>query len=329
MNKHVLRTSLLNAVINQSIEIENAFKLAELDFIPENHNHAACVELMIKAGADVNKKEESGLTALMKAASNDLVDCLDILINAGADVNATMEDDNYTPLNLAAFWGSNGCVQKLISAGANVNFANHHGESALALSVWQSPTQWDGYVQDRKRSYFAVNCNRKECVALLLDAGADVNACDFDGRTALMKASQNGYGECVELLVEAGADVNVACRNDCYTPLKLAAMYGHDGCLRTLLSAGANVNAKDDIGSTALLIASTYGHDCAVKELIEAGADVNAIDGEGFTALTRAAGYARIKCVELILNAGVSVKTKNKRWRHCSSSGLYTDGAID
>lgn len=57
--------------------------------------------MLIKAGADVNAKDNSGNTALRIVAQNHKKDIVELLINAGADVN-TRTSDGKTALMIAA-----------------------------------------------------------------------------------------------------------------------------------------------------------------------------------------------------------------------------------
>ena len=84
----------------------------------------------------------------------------------------------------------------------------------------------------------ALENGHKDVVQWLLDAGADVNAKDTWGRTALMKASLNGHKDIVQLLIEAGADVNVK-DNDGRTALMCASLYGHKDIATLLRKHGA------------------------------------------------------------------------------------------
>ena len=79
-----------------------------------------------------------------------------------------------------------------------------------------------------------------------MDLGADVNARDSHGQTALMYASTRGYTRCVERLVHTwAADVNAESVEgaDIVSALMYAAEKGHHQCMDILIQAGADVNA--------------------------------------------------------------------------------------
>jgi hypothetical protein len=86
----------------------------------------------------------------------------------------------------------------------------------------------------------------------LLAKGADVNAKDRIGSTALMCASQFGHHKVVEALLAKGADVNAKEKGYGQTALMLASMRRHPEVVQALLAKGADVNAKDKFGLTAL-----------------------------------------------------------------------------
>lgn len=97
-----------------------------------------------------------------------------------------------------------------------------------------------------------------EHVRQLLAAGADVNAKDEGGWTALMKGCYNaeqkrGYAEVVQALIDAGADIEAPIGYG-VRPLMLAAGYGEADVVDTLLKAGADVLAKNEGGYTALMM---------------------------------------------------------------------------
>jgi ankyrin repeat protein len=108
-------------------------------------------------------------------------------------------------------------------------------------------------------------------VKRLLTAGAEVNAKDMHGATALMYASRGGHRKVAELLLARGAEVN-AKTTDGRTALMLASESGHRKVAELLLAKGAEVSAKNTHGKTALMYASQKGHREVRELLIKAGA---------------------------------------------------------
>ena len=108
--------------------------------------------------------------------------------------------------------------------------------------------------------HMAAECGHVECVALLLEAGADKDLANFEGKTALHLAAQRGFSEVVKLLLEAGADKDTATYDDGQTALHVAAGNGHLEVVKLLLDAGADKDATDDGGNTALDWATASGH---------------------------------------------------------------------
>jgi len=125
----------------------------------------------------------------------------------------------------------------------------------------------------------------------------------------------------VEALLAKGADVN-AKDKDGMTALVFAAKFGCTEILKTLLSKGADVNAKDKDGVTALLYAAMLGRKYSSKRedyseiakiLLDNGADVNATTIEDeWTALMYAAMNGNAKITEALLARGADVNMKSK-----------------
>ena len=79
----------------------------------------------------------------------------------------------------------------------------------------------------------------------------------------------NGHGEVLRLLVEAGADMEER-NSQGRTALMVASLEGHQGVVEALLRAGAQVEAADEDGGTALMVASLNGHQGVVEQLLRA-----------------------------------------------------------
>ena len=218
---------------------------------------------------------------------------------AGADVNSTNED-GWTPLTLAK------TVEKaklLIAAGADVN---------KFLCVYcKIPSSQLTVILTQRPGIAGPKHVIPELIKLLIEAGANVNAKENDGRTPLMCAADKGHSEIVKLLIENGADVN-AKNNYGHTSLMCAAGKGHTEIVKLLIEKGANVNAKNNYGRTPLMYAADEGHTETVKLLIEKGADVNAKDKDGRTPLMCAADEGHTE-TEMLLRKHDAVSKRKFR----------------
>ena len=149
---------------------------------------------LIEAGADVTITGRNGMTPLMYAVIRDNPELVKALIKAGADVNGRV-GANMTVLVYAVLGGrvdsDDAFIGLLMNAVTGLS-AELHGTgssrrgnlSTQDLALKDSP----------------------ECVRLLLEAGADVDAQTAHGETALMYAAHTGRIKKARLLLEYGAD---------------------------------------------------------------------------------------------------------------------------
>lgn len=149
----------------------------------------------------------------------------------------------------------------------------------------------------------------KAGVGTLLQTGADVNAPQVDGTTALHWAAYNDDAETVELLVRAGAKVN-ALNNYGAPPLALACGNGNAAAVKLLLEAGADANATMNGGETVLMLAARSGNAETVKALLAHKADHTVRERRGQTALIWAAAEGHLAVVRALLDAGADMNTK-------------------
>jgi ankyrin repeat protein len=128
---------------------------------------------------------------------------------------------------------------------------------------------------------------------IVLVAGTNiVEADDKD----LFQAAASGDIRMVRFFLEIGADVN-AKNKDGKTALMLASDKGNLEAVKLLLDKGAEVNAKNKDGKTALLVASNLE---VAKLLLDKGGDVNVKDKNGATALREASWRSDNEMVNLL-----------------------------
>ena len=151
-------------------------------------------------------------------------------------------------------------------------------------------------------------------VRALLQEGADVNAREGDGSTALHWASYHDNRELAARLIRAGAEVDAA--NDLgVTPLWAACENGSPAMAGILLGAGADPNRELPFGETLLMTAARTGNADVVGQLLAAGAEVDAATAEGAyggqTALMWAVAQGHPAVVEVLLAHGADAGARS------------------
>jgi ankyrin repeat protein len=150
-------------------------------------------------------------------------------------------------------------------------------------------------------------------VKALLKNGADVNAAQGDGMTALHWAATNGDAALTQMLLSAGANIRATTRLGGITALHMASQAGHAAVVAALVAAGADTNGATTTGATPLMLAARSGSAETVTRLVETGADINAKEkGFGQTALMVASGLDRADVVRLLMARGAD-------WKEASS----------
>jgi ankyrin repeat protein len=146
----------------------------------------------------------------------------------------------------------------------------------------------------------------RDAVRALLQQGADVNASQGDGMTALHWAAQRGDAEMTAMLVYGGATVGAVTRIGHYTPLHLAARAGQVLVVKTLIAQGADVSARTTTsGVEPLHLAAASGSAETVTVLLENNANPNARESEwGQTPLIFAAADNRVEAIKALLEGG-------------------------
>ena len=143
------------------------------------------VELLVNAKADVNAVNNYGWSPLFFAADNSNSDVVTFLVDNGANINL-ISDEGITPILIANDVES----IKILSKTTNINKANNAGITPLIA--------------------FSGRETSPEAINILLENGANVNAVDKDGETALSYAVEYGNFEIALILLENNANPNLS-----------------------------------------------------------------------------------------------------------------------
>ena len=196
----------------------------------------------LDGGADPNDSIH-GYTALYWAASSGRPGVVDMLIEAGAGVNRRSYQ-GWTPLHCAA---SRRIALRLLDAGADINIANKDGWTPLHWAVSENHEDIVELLMARGASIDAITGGGRTPLHLvrgvsvarrLTEAGASVNVADNDAWTPLHCAVSAGCRDVVELFIACGADVNTA-DNEGKTPIEKAKAGRSAGIAELLQRSGA------------------------------------------------------------------------------------------
>ncbi|EDM15128.1 cortactin binding protein 2 [Rattus norvegicus] len=135
---------------------------------------------------------------------------------------------------------------------------------------------------------------------LLNEEGLDINYCCEDSHSALYSAAKNGHTDCVRLLLNAEARVDAADKNG-FTPLCVAAAQGHFECIELLTAYNANINHSAAGGQTPLYLACKTGNKECIKLLLEAGTDRSIKTRDGWTPIHAAVDTGNVDSLKLLM----------------------------
>ena len=278
-------------------------------------NRAACVRLLLDRGADVRIRDYGdNAYALHFAADAADLDVVTLLVEAGSDVVGEGDDHQVGVLGWATCFARvrEDVAEYLLAHGARLNLW-----SAIALD---RESDVRGFIA-RDRSLLSARMSRNEhyrtplhhaaaknhprMVRLLLDLGADPNASDAIGATALTTASEVHADPAIVAMLDATGvklDFMSALYLERYEAaeamlkddpsrlgpdgrdtmaLHLSVSKRNAGAVRWLIAHGVDVNAKRglwDCNATALHTTAESGAIDIARMLLDAGADPNIRD---------------------------------------------------
>lgn len=138
------------------------------------------------------------------------------------------------------------------------------------------------------------------------------NLRDSDRKTPLHVAAYNRMSECVRLLVNSGAEVDALTRFQS-TPLHYASFVGSISCAKTLLEFGTDIDAKESWGQSPLMVAVKQGNLEFVKYILTQGPDLESVDHlDQQTALHIACCGRDFDIVRCLLEAGCVINPLDK-----------------
>ena len=223
-------------------------------------------EELLASTAEVNAQDSLGRTPLSLAAEIGDADSVSLLLASGAEPSTTANSGS-TALCYAARTSDPACVSLLIDAGANIRSKTDWNQTAL--------------------HYAAAHSTDKRNAQLLLEAGADPNAVDRDGRTPLGFVPIPNHLEIAECLLNYGAHIRCL-HHYMIDPLSLSIEAKRHRLVDLFINHGFDVNTPLSKNQTLLHMIATFGDERMMdlfKRVRLCGVDVDQRNADGFTAL--------------------------------------------
>ena len=269
------------------------------------------VQRLIQGGADPNVRDSKDSTPLHSAVQADSPQVVSRLLDGKADPNL-QDNHGRTSLHYAASVRSPVIATQLLDAGADPTTKDHDGRTAADLGTYirdrQTPNdkadetiqllraaETKGRQPQPEQTTATRDPNSDTALLRAAEAGsalgvrhqiakgANPDAADRDGVTALHYAAGTGESEPVRALLEAKADPNVRDEYKGQTPLQLAVQADSPKAVKLLLEAKADPNVPDYEGGTALHYAASNRNPAIARQLIAGGGDPNRADVQGHT----------------------------------------------
>ncbi|XP_051481070.1 CARD- and ANK-domain containing inflammasome adapter protein-like [Apus apus] len=299
-------------------------------------DESGLANMLLKAGASTDGKDERGQTALSYAVSQGSENTAKVLLEAGGSVDSNVverafnsnhpnilkilleysrdlpSDIKESALFRAVQQNLHGLVAALIDRGTDINAYNEMQYTPLLLACERGKAESAEVLIEKGANFgiktpasdtalhVAVQAGAASITNLLLHKGMDVNSTNEADETPLHVAALHNRGALVGLLVNAGAKIN-AVTKEFVTPLHIASQTGNTEVAQQLLHHKANANLKDKQSKSPLHFAAERGDKTMVEMLLNANADPNAQDKEKKTPLHVAAMRGYLSVVEVLL----------------------------
>jgi ankyrin repeat protein len=313
-------------------------------------DHEAAVEFLLQRGADPNIRCEGDYAfPLHFAAEKQRFPIIRLLVAHGADTNGEGDYHELGVIGWATAWdyirANREIVDYLMAHGArhNIFSAVAMGEvETIQKLVARSPAdlerRMDLVNKRRHPLHLAVVKKQPESLSALLELGADMEALDEAGFTALDQAALRGETAMAQTLLDRGAKVRL--------PAAVALQRTRD-INRLLRDDPACLNPGKRWGNL-IVRASEHSSGAIVENLIRAGASVNVRDDpktsvdctSGYTPLHAAAFHGNVSAVSVLLKHGANVSLREEKYHatpagwaqyagHTEARDLILQGSVD
>lgn len=247
----------------------------------------------------------------------------------------------YSAYHVAVTFEWNDVLERLIHCGYDINFvSSNRMRTPLAEAAAQGNEKAVKRLLEAKADVnakdaegksplmIALEENHGNLVLPLLHSGTDVDAQDDDGVSALHFAVDSGNLEAVKMLLERRPQLKRTCEKYwSQTPLHLAAEHDHVEIFAVLHSYGAELESTCMQGFRSIHIAAFHNSLNVARFLVHLGAELNPLSDDKKTVLHVAAEFSSVEFIEVLLTIDPDVNAKEKEAQNTALHSAAAAGA--
>jgi len=266
------------------------------------NGHINVVEFLVKEGANIEARDEFGLTAIQHAVRKPVsTDIFELLAVAGANVN-TRDSRGETPFMRTAREGATDTLKVMLKYDVEIAACTIGGETALHLAVYSGEIEAAELLISLGLGIMTLNVWGRSAIQIAVDEQeysfasrhlpeVDFHVDNYEGsilNTATANFAKSCNDEFIKKLLERApnnkAEQYFNLRSACGTPLYCSAFRGNISVMESLILKGAQVNLVGGPLGTPLIAACTMGRVEAVSFLLKKGATPDYIKEDGTVA---------------------------------------------